>query len=105
MLFKKREWFARLDGFHPQTHLAQFHGHRIDVYAVDTATNNITQGFAPRFGRWFLFACANGCQSFGNTVRCSNQEVAAATGGIADLEVENSSLRVWPGAGFIQDGI
>src|SRR5438046_1273843 len=102
MLLKKRKWFARFDGFHPQAHLAQFNSHRIDVYTIDAATNDITQGLAPGFGRWFLFASAYGCQSFGDTMGCCNQEVTAATGGIANLEAEDSDLRVWLGAGFIQ---
>src|SRR5689334_21455477 len=102
MLFQIRKRFARLNSFHPQAHLAQFYGHGVDVYAVDAASNHITQCLAPRFWRWLLFSSANGSQSFGNSMCCCDQEVSTTTGGIADLEVEDSSFGIRFSAGFIQ---
>src|SRR6266516_1084950 len=105
VLFEEGEWFAWLDSLHPQAYFTEFNGHGVDIYAVDAAADDITQSFAAGFGRGLLFTCANGCQPFGNTVCRCNQEVAAATGGVADLVIEDSSVRIWLSAGFLQNGI
>src|SRR6266496_4181574 len=88
MLLEEGEWFAWLDGFHPQAYFTEFNCHGIDIYGVDAAADNIAQSLAAGFGCWLLFTSAYSGQSFGDTMGRCNQEVAAATGGIADFEVE-----------------
>lgn len=105
MLFQEGERFPWLDRFHPQIDLAEFDGHGVDVYTIDAATNDVTQGLAPGFRRWLLFACANGSKTLGDAMSGSNEKVAAAAGGITDFEVENGVFWIGFGAGFIENGI
>jgi hypothetical protein len=102
---EKRKWFSRFNCFHPQIDLAELDGHGVEVYAVDTATNDVAQGLAPRF-RWRLFLTnANGGQFPGDAMGCGNEEVPTATGGITNFETEDGFLWIGLATGFIEDRV
>src|SRR4051794_37826208 len=44
-------WLERL---HPETHVTQFDGHRVDVDPIDAAADNVAQSRTSRRGRGFV---------------------------------------------------
>ena len=89
MVVEERERLAGLQGFEPEIDLAEFHGHGVDVHAEDAVADHIAEGLSVGFrGRLFV-AGANGGQTLGDAVGGGNQEMAAAAGGVADLQRQN----------------
>nr|WP_246035677.1 hypothetical protein [Dictyobacter kobayashii] len=94
MSIQEGERLAGLDGLHPQVDFAELDGHGVNIDAIDTMADHITQGGAAR-GCIGLFAIGEGGgQPASDAVRGGDQEVATATGGITDLEVEDGFFRL-----------
>ena len=52
----------------------------------------VADGFALGFWWWLLFARPDGGQTFCDTMRSGNQEVAATAGGVHNLQLEDSGF-------------
>src|SRR5260370_31818788 len=109
MRVQERQWLARFDSFHPEVDLAEFHGHGVDIHAVDAVTDYIAQGGAAGLRSRFLVAGTHSGKAFGDAVGGCDQEVSTAAGWVADFKMKDSLLRVRLCAGFrkyrLQSGI
>src|SRR5208283_4906711 len=88
VVVEERERLAWLQGLHPKTDLAEFDGHRVEVYPKDATTNDVPLGMLNRRRARFVVAGADPGQVLGESVGGGDQEVAAAAGRVADLQIE-----------------
>jgi len=95
--------FARLDRLHPQAHLTELDRHRVDVDAVDASTDHVAKCMLNFARAWLVLAGTNCRQPLGHTSRSRDEEVARATGRIADLQIEDGSFGIGSLAGFVEE--
>ena len=94
-----------VEGFQPQRYLRQLRGERVQVYAIDTAPHYVTQRFADAL-RWRLrVAGADRGDPLGDPAGGGDEEVAGATGGVADGEREQRRLGVGLAFGAVEHGV
>ena len=87
MALQERERQPRVDRLHPQAHLAQLHGQRVHVHAVDAAAHHVAERalVVVRRGR------AGGPDAgdvIGEPARRREQEVSRPTGGVDDRQFQ-----------------
>ena len=78
-------WFQR---FEPEADFAEFHGHRVEVHAVEASSNHITERMLIQSRRRLAVALGQGSDARevpGEAMRCADQEVTGAAGGVTDL--------------------
>ena len=89
VMIQKRERLARLQ---PQAYLAQLHRHGIDVHAIHATAHDITQGMAKGCRGGFFITRTQRGQPFGQTLGGRQQKMPAATGRVADFQVEQGGF-------------
>jgi len=92
VMFQEGQRPAGLQGLQPEVDFAQFHGHGVDVHAVDAPADHVAQGVLDGFGCGFVLAGADGGESLGDAVGGGDEEVAAAAGGVADFDRKQGFL-------------
>ena len=88
VVVEERERLARLQGLHPEADLAQLDRHRVEVHAVDATADDVALGVLDRAQARLVVARAEPGQLLGHPLGRGDQEVAAAAGRVADLQVE-----------------
>ena len=87
MALQERQGQPRIDGLHPEAHLADLHGQRVRVHAVDAAPDDIAEGalVIVRRGR---ASGADAGHAVGEPACRGEQEVAGAARGVDDGKVQ-----------------
>ncbi len=88
MVVEKGERFAGFEGFEPESDFAQLDGHGVDVHAVKAVADDIAQGGAVNGGAGFFLAAAHAGEMPRNAVAGANDEVARASGHVANFEAQ-----------------
>jgi hypothetical protein len=90
------ERFAGVVGFQPEGDLAEFHGQRVQVDAVDAFADDVADGGAKGAGRGLLLAGAHDGELGGDAAGRGQQDVARAAGDVGDAQVEQRLGGVGP---------
>ena len=100
VVVEERERLARLQGLHPEADLAELDRHRVQVDAVDAPADDVPLGMLDRGQARLVVAGAEPGQVLGHPLGRGDQEVAAAAGRVADLQIEEGLLRDWACSGL-----
>ena len=84
MVVEEVERLARVVGLEPQGYPAELHCERIQVHAIDTSADHITQGGAVGGGRGLLLAGADDSELGGDTARSGQEDVTRAAGDVGN---------------------
>src|SRR5262249_16476097 len=92
VVIEKVERFTRLYCFQPKSNFTQLHGHRIDIDTVNTVANDLAERMSQHFRTGLSFSSAEDRKSPGYTLRSRDEKMAAAAGGIADIQGEHGFI-------------
>ena len=88
-MVEEGEVFAGRHRFDPQGDFAEFDRHRVEVDAVEASRDDVADGFANEVGRGMFVPGSDGGETFSESSRGADEEVPAAAGGVADLQIED----------------
>ncbi len=78
--------------FNPKGHLAQFHGQRVLVHAIDAVGDHVAHGLTRGFGRGFFFARTDARQLVSQSSGRGQQKVTGAARRVEDADRQDGTF-------------